>query len=580
MGEKIAIVSRKPQTTRNRIYGVVNRGDTQYILLDTPGLHKARSRLGDYMVKVVRESLAQVEAALLLVEPIAHVGEPEKILLERIREEKLPCILCINKIDTVEKKDDLLAVIAAYSAVYPDFDAIIPISARTGDGLDELMAQLAKYAVPGPQLFPDGMTTDQPDSQVCAEIVREKMLRCLDKEIPHGTAVEVTRFTERDNGIIDLDVTIYCEKASHKGIIIGKHGDMLKHISTLARQDIEKFMGTKVYMETWVKVKENWRDNVNPAAFFSHVGKVPRRGQHTPIQPPIPARKTSPTPAPQLTSHNPAPRAHAKGMGGERHGRFLGAVLPDRRAGGLYALSRRTGGKRMQQAKTVTSGLVLRQTLTKETDLILTVLTPDLGKIPVIARGARRKNSRLAAACQLLAYSELTVYQKGAWYMLDEASTIELFDGVRQDFENLALASFFAELTESVAEEGSPAPELLRLLLNALYALGVLHKEPLLVCGRPEPEKPMLDVVHGIVHCAACKQPGGLSLPLTQGALAALRHILYCPDKKLYSFTLERPALRQLDHAAEALTAAQLERSFRTLDYYKSIFPTEVSTYE
>ena len=211
----------------------------------------------------------------------------------------------------------------------------------------------------------------------------------------------------------------------------------------------------------------------------------------------------------------------------------------------------------MQQAKTVTSGLVLRQTVTKETDLILTVLTPDLGKIPVIARGARRKNSRLAAACQLLAYSELTVYQKGAWYMLDEASTIELFDGVRQDFENLALASFFAELTESVAEEGSPAPELLRLLLNALYALGVLHKEPLLVktaftlrllalagfepladgcavCGRPEPEKPMLDVVHGIVHCAACKQPGGLSLPLTQGALAALRHILYCPDKKLY----------------------------------------------
>ena len=263
VGEKIAIVSRKPQTTRNRIYGVVNRGDTQYILLDTPGLHKARSRLGDYMVKVVRESLAQVAAALLLVEPIAHVGEPEKILLERIREEKLPCILCINKIDTVEKKDDLLAVIAAYSAVYPDFDAIIPISARTGDGLDELMAQLAKYAVPGPQLFPDGMTTDQPDSQVCAEIVREKMLRCLDKEIPHGTAVEVTRFTERDNGIIDLDVTIYCEKASHKGIIIGKHGDMLKHISTLARQDIEKFMGTKVYMETWVKVKENWRDNVN-----------------------------------------------------------------------------------------------------------------------------------------------------------------------------------------------------------------------------------------------------------------------------------------------------------------------------
>ena len=264
VGEKIAIVSDKPQTTRNRIYGVVNREDTQFVLLDTPGLHKPRSRLGDYMVKVVRESLQQVEAALLLVEPIAHVGEPEKILLQRITEEGLPCVLCINKIDTVEKKDDLLEVIAAYSAVYPGFDAIIPISARTGDGLEDLMAQLQTYAAEGPQLFPDGMTTDQPDAQVCAEIVREKMLLCLDKEIPHGTAVEVTRFTEReDTGIIDLDVTIYCEKASHKGIIIGKHGDMLKRISSLARRDIEKFMGAKVYMETWVKVKENWRDNVN-----------------------------------------------------------------------------------------------------------------------------------------------------------------------------------------------------------------------------------------------------------------------------------------------------------------------------
>ena len=263
VGEKIAIVSDKPQTTRNRIYGVVNRGNTQYVLLDTPGLHKPRSRLGDYMVKVVRESLSSVECALLLVEPIAHVGEPERILLQRIREENLPCVLCINKIDTVENKEDLLAVIAAYSEVYDGFDAIIPISARTGDGLEELLAQLQQYAQEGPQLFPDGMTTDQPDAQVCAEIVREKMLQCLDKEIPHGTAVEVTRFSERDSGIIDLDVTIYCEKASHKGIIIGKHGDMMKKISSLARQDIEKFMGTKVYMETWVKVKENWRDNVN-----------------------------------------------------------------------------------------------------------------------------------------------------------------------------------------------------------------------------------------------------------------------------------------------------------------------------
>ena len=264
VGEKIAIVSNKPQTTRNRIYGVVNRGDTQYVLLDTPGFHKARNRLGDYMVKVTRESIADVDAVLLLVEPVAHVGIPEAELIEKIKASHLPAILCINKIDTVEKKEALLDVIAAYSAAYDGFDAIIPISARTGDGLDELMRQLSQYAQEGPQLFPDGMTTDQADSQVCAEIVREKMLRCLDKEIPHGTAVEVTKFSEReDSGIIDLDVTIYCEKASHKGIIIGRGGEMLKRISSAARRDIEKFMGTKVYMETWVKVKGNWRDNPN-----------------------------------------------------------------------------------------------------------------------------------------------------------------------------------------------------------------------------------------------------------------------------------------------------------------------------
>ena len=262
VGEKIAIVSDKPQTTRNRIYGVVNRGDTQFVLLDTPGLHKPRSRLGDYMVKVVRESLSSVECALLLVEPIPHVGEPERILLQRLQEEQLPCVLCINKIDTVEKKESLLEVIAAYNEVYDGFDAIIPLSARTGDGLDELLRQLETYAQPGPQLFPDGMTTDQADSQVCAEIVREKMLRCLDKEIPHGTAVEVTKFSEReDSGIIDLDVTIYCEKASHKGIIIGKGGEMIKHIGIDARRDLERIFGTQVFLELDVKVKAGWRDD-------------------------------------------------------------------------------------------------------------------------------------------------------------------------------------------------------------------------------------------------------------------------------------------------------------------------------
>ena len=268
VGEKIAIVSSKPQTTRNRIYGVVNRGDTQYIFLDTPGLHRARTRLGDYMVKVVKESVADVDAVCLLVEPIAKAGAAEQELIARIKEEGLPSVLVINKIDTVEK-DALLAVIAAYSALH-DFDAVIPISAQQQDGLDILMEQLGRYAAEGPQLFPDGMTTDQPERQIVAEIVREKLLRNLDKEIPHGTAVEVTKFSERDSGIIDLDVTIYCEKASHKGIIIGKNGAMLKKISSHAREDIERFMGAKVYMETWVKVKENWRDNLNYIRSFGY----------------------------------------------------------------------------------------------------------------------------------------------------------------------------------------------------------------------------------------------------------------------------------------------------------------------
>ena len=269
VGEKVAIVSNKAQTTRNRIYGVVNREDTQYILLDTPGLHKPKSVLGDYMVKVVTSSLSDVDCALLLVEPIAHVGGPELALIERIKEEHLPAILCINKIDTVEPAE-LLPVIAAYNEAWDGFDAIIPISAHSGSGLDDLMKELRKYASEGPQLFPDGQTSDQPERQVGGEIVREKLLLCLDKEIPHGTAVEITRFSERDSGVIDVDATIYCEKASHKGIIIGKQGAMLKKISTLARHDIEKFMGTKVYLETWVKVKENWRDNVNYVRSFGY----------------------------------------------------------------------------------------------------------------------------------------------------------------------------------------------------------------------------------------------------------------------------------------------------------------------
>ena len=202
VGEKIAIVTNKPQTTRNRICAVLNRGDSQFVFIDTPGLHKARTKLGDYMVGVVKQSVADVDAVMLLVEPIANVGGPEEELIGRIRALGVPAVLVINKIDTV-KKEDLLAVMWAYQA------------------------------------------------------------------IPHGTAVEITRFSERDNEIIDVDATIYCEKTSHKGIIIGKNGAMLKKISSLARQDMEAFMGARVYLETWVKVKENWRDNLN---FIHNVG--------------------------------------------------------------------------------------------------------------------------------------------------------------------------------------------------------------------------------------------------------------------------------------------------------------------
>ena len=262
VGEKIAIVSPKPQTTRTRILAVASRGDTQFVFADTPGFHRARTKLGNYMDDVVRQSVADVDAVVLLAEPVPQVGDIEKKLIARIRENGVPAVLAINKADTVEDKRALLPVIAAYSQAY-DFAAIVPISAKTGDGVEELLEELDKFAQPGPALFPDDVISDQPEKQICAEIIREKLLLTLDQEIPHGTAVVVTKFAERDDGsdIIDMDVTIYCEKQSHKGIIIGKKGAMLKRNGQLARHDIEDFMGTKVFLQTWVKVKENWRDS-------------------------------------------------------------------------------------------------------------------------------------------------------------------------------------------------------------------------------------------------------------------------------------------------------------------------------
>ena len=272
VGEKVAIVSNKPQTTRNRICGIVNRGESQFVFVDTPGLHKARTRLGDYMVNVVKESVADVDGIMLLVEPIANIGAPEQQLIDRIKKLGCPSVLVINKVDTLEQKEELLEVIRTYGEAH-EFNAIVPISARTGEGVEELLNLLDGFLAEGPQLFPEDMTSDQPERQMMAEILREKMLLCLDKEIPHGTAVEITRFVERDDEVVEVDATIYCERNSHKGIIIGKGGAMLKKVSTMARKDMERFMGTKIFLQTWVKVKENWRDNPAAIQNFGYRGE-------------------------------------------------------------------------------------------------------------------------------------------------------------------------------------------------------------------------------------------------------------------------------------------------------------------
>lgn len=259
VGAKIAIVSSKPQTTRTRITGVLTKGDCQFVFLDTPGLHKPRSRLGDYMVKVVNDTVTDVDIAALVVDPTAHIGPAEQELIARMKQYHMPSVLIINKIDTV-KHEDLLAVIAAYSQAH-DWDAVVPLSAKTGENCDILFEEFAKFAIEGPQLFPDDMLCDQPERQLVAEMIREKMLLLLDREVPHGTAVAVERMRERDDGLIEIDATIYCEKKSHKGIIIGKGGSMLKKIGAQARADIEELLDARVFLQLWVKVKEDWRNN-------------------------------------------------------------------------------------------------------------------------------------------------------------------------------------------------------------------------------------------------------------------------------------------------------------------------------
>ncbi len=260
LGEKIAIVSPKPQTTRTRIMGVLTEAETQLVFTDTPGYHKPKTKLGEKMVRAVGSGLHDVDACLLVVEPRGEIREAELTLIKKIKKEEIPAILAINKIDTLENKSLLLSRIAAFTALC-DFTAVVPISAKTGNGMDELKTELKALAFPSAHLFPDDTLTDQPEKVIAAEYIREKLLRNLDQEIPHGTAVGIDLFRERtDADILDIEATIYCERESHKGIIIGKNGEMLKKISTGARLELERFFGCKVNLHCWVKVKEDWRN--------------------------------------------------------------------------------------------------------------------------------------------------------------------------------------------------------------------------------------------------------------------------------------------------------------------------------
>ncbi|MBD9121083.1 MAG: GTPase Era [Ruminococcaceae bacterium] len=263
LGQKVAIVSSKPQTTRTRIMGVLTEGKDQLVFLDTPGMHKPKNSLGDYMVRSINESVAGVDACLLVTEAGQEIRENERMLIEKVKKLDLPCVLAINKTDTINDKEVILEQIIKYSKEM-DFDAIVPVSVETGSKLDELKEELKKFTSEGGHFFPDDTLTDQPEKVLAAEMIREKILRLTEKEIPHGTAVVIERMKMRDDkNLMDIDATIYCERDTHKGILIGKKGAMLKKISTYARQDMENFFGCKVNLKTWIKVKEDWRNKEN-----------------------------------------------------------------------------------------------------------------------------------------------------------------------------------------------------------------------------------------------------------------------------------------------------------------------------
>lgn len=260
LGQKVAIVSDKPQTTRTRIMGVLTQDETQLVFTDTPGFHRPRNKLGEKMMQAVSDGISGVDACLFVVEAQGKLREAEKELIEKFHQQRMPVILAINKIDTVPVKTDLMSRILELSKVY-DFEAVVPVSAIKRDGLDDLLDEMKKLAQPSMHFFPDDTLTDQPERVLASEIIREKMLRLLDREIPHGVAVSIEKMRERtDRDIIDIEAVIYCEKESHKGIIIGKKGAMLKQISTYARQDMERFFDCKINLQCWVKVKEGWRN--------------------------------------------------------------------------------------------------------------------------------------------------------------------------------------------------------------------------------------------------------------------------------------------------------------------------------
>lgn len=266
VGQKVAIVSDKPQTTRTRIMGVLTEGETQLVFLDTPGNHRPRTRLGDFMVRSITEAVSGVDAAALVVEPTTQIRDEERQLIEQFARQKLPVVLIINKIDTLTDKAKLLPCIEAWKQVYA-FETILPVSAMTGDGVDELKNVLFGYAFEAPHFFEDDMVSDQPEKVLVSEIIREKMLLLLQQEVPHGIAVVVESMEEdvtaRGTDILDIDVCIYCERESHKGMVIGKRGAMLKEIAMQARQELEELLSTKVNLQCWVKVKEDWRNRQN-----------------------------------------------------------------------------------------------------------------------------------------------------------------------------------------------------------------------------------------------------------------------------------------------------------------------------